>query len=149
MPVVQPTPAGRLWRWREAARPRPAPQPGLAGLRALGGQGRGGARAAPYPGRGGPVPGRCGAGLDRGGTGAGALAFVDAEIAADPGAAGRLQAILAAAAAKENTMLCRECGEPMFIEENGVSHHEGGSLDGIDYDRDADHVAVAEVEPGT
>jgi len=77
------------------------------------------------------------------------LAFVDAEIAADPGAAGRLQAILAAAAAKENTMLCRECGEPMFIEENGVSHHEGGGLDGIDYDRDADHVAVAEVEPGT
>jgi len=37
----------------------------------------------------------------------------------------------------------------MFIEENGVSHHEGGGLDGIDYDRDADHVAVAEVEPGT
>ncbi len=30
---------------------------------------------------------------------------------------------------------------------NGVSHHEGDGLDGIDYDRDADHVAVAEVEP--
>lgn len=77
------------------------------------------------------------------------LAFVDAETAVDSGTAGRLQAILVAAAAKENTMLCRECGEPMFIEEDGVSHHEGRGLDGIDYDRDADHIAVTEVEPET
>lgn len=75
------------------------------------------------------------------------LAFIDAEIAADPGAADRLRVALAERVAKENTMLCRECGEPMFIEDNGVSHHEGGGLDGIDYGRDADHVAVAEVEP--
>ena len=77
------------------------------------------------------------------------LAFVDAEITANPCVADRLRHALAAAAVKENTMLCRECGEPMFIEGNGVSHHEGGGMDGIDYDRDADHVAVAEVEPGS
>lgn len=40
--------------------------------------------------------------------------------------------------------LCRECGEPCFIdEESGTSHHgidhEAG---GIDYDADADHVAI-------
>ena len=35
----------------------------------------------------------------------------------------------------------------MFVEGNGVSDHEGGGLDRIDYDRDADHVAVAQVEP--
>ena len=46
-------------------------------------------------------------------------------------------------------MLCHECGEPMFIKEDGVSHHEGGGLDGIDYGRDNDHVAIAEVEPET
>lgn len=77
------------------------------------------------------------------------LAFVDAEIAADPGVANRLQAHLAERSARLDTMLCRECGKPMFIEDNGVSHHEGGGLDGIDYNRDADHVAVAEVEPGS
>lgn len=77
------------------------------------------------------------------------LAFVDAEIAADPGVADRLRARLAARAARLDTMPCRECGEPMFIGGDGVSHHEGGGLDGIGYGRDADHVAVAEVEPGT
>jgi len=48
-------------------------------------------------------------------------------------------------------MFCRYCGEPMTIEENGVSHHlydmkRPGALDAIDYDADADHVPVAEDE---
>lgn len=37
---------------------------------------------------------------------------------------------------------CRECGEPMFIEDDGVSHH--GAPDEIDHDADADHVAIAD-----
>ena len=39
-------------------------------------------------------------------------------------------------------LVCQECGEPMFIESDGVSHH--GTPDEIDYDADADHVALAE-----
>ena len=75
------------------------------------------------------------------------LAFVNREIGADPAVAGRLQAFLAEVSADPGEMLCRECGTAMFIEENGVSHHEGGGLDGIDYDLDLQHVAVAEREP--
>ena len=35
----------------------------------------------------------------------------------------------------------------MFIEDNGVSHHEGDGPDGIDHTLDGDHVAVADPEP--
>lgn len=41
---------------------------------------------------------------------------------------------------------CRECGEDMFIDEDGVSHHEEGG-GGINYDLDGQHVAVAQTEP--
>ena len=78
------------------------------------------------------------------------LSFVGQEIAADPAVAGRFGAFLATVSGKPDgtrDMLCRQCGKPMFIEESGVSHHEGGGLDGIDYTLDLDHVAVAEREP--
>ena len=78
------------------------------------------------------------------------LSFIGQEIAADPDAAGRFRAFLATVSGESDApeeMLCRECGERMFIEDNGVSHHEGGGLDGIDYRLDLDHVAVAEREP--
>lgn len=41
----------------------------------------------------------------------------------------------------DDTMCCNDCGQHMCIEANGVSHHldEDGE---IDYDTDADHVAV-------
>jgi hypothetical protein len=39
---------------------------------------------------------------------------------------------------------CRECGAAMFITETGVAHH--GAPDEIDYDADADHVALEEGE---
>ena len=78
------------------------------------------------------------------------LGFVGQEIAADPAVAARFRAFLATVSGGpdgSDEMLCRECGKPMFIEENGVSHHEGGGLDGIEYGLDLDHVAVAEREP--
>ncbi len=74
-------------------------------------------------------------------------AFLDREIAADQDVADRFRAFLTEVSGESSPMPCRECGEPMFVEDSGVSYHEGGGLDGIDYDRDADHVAVAEVEP--
>lgn len=75
------------------------------------------------------------------------LGFIGQEIAADPAAAGRFRAFLATVSGEPDEMLCRECGRPMFIEESGVSHHEGGGLDGIEYALDLDHVAIAEREP--
>ncbi len=78
------------------------------------------------------------------------LSFIGQEIAADPAVAGRFGAFLATVSSEldgPEEVLCRECGKPMFIEDNGVSHHEGGGLDGIDYTLDLDHVAVAEREP--
>ena len=40
---------------------------------------------------------------------------------------------------------CYQCGNPMRLDENGVSYHvdEDGN---IDHDQDADHVAYAEEE---
>lgn len=43
---------------------------------------------------------------------------------------------------------CGECGEECWVEDNGVSHHYGDSIDDIDYDLDADHVAVPYDENG-
>jgi hypothetical protein len=40
------------------------------------------------------------------------------------------------------TLLCRECGEEMLIDEHGISNHIIEGL--VDHDKDADHVAVAE-----
>lgn len=42
------------------------------------------------------------------------------------------------------TLLCRECGNEMQIDENGVSNHLDDGF--IDYDQDADHVAIADSE---
>ncbi len=78
------------------------------------------------------------------------LSLIGQEIAASPEVAGRFRAFLATVSGEldePDEMLCRECGKPMFIEDNGVSHHEGGGLDGIDYTLDLDHVAIAEREP--
>lgn len=42
-------------------------------------------------------------------------------------------------------LFCGECGREMWIEAgSGVSHHWGSTIDDIDYDLDADHVAYAE-----
>jgi hypothetical protein len=42
-------------------------------------------------------------------------------------------------------ILCRECGQEMEIVEGGISHHLTAAGD-VDHDRDADHVAVADLE---
>ena len=34
----------------------------------------------------------------------------------------------------------------MFIADAGTSHHWGSGMDGIDHDRDRDHVAIPEME---
>lgn len=40
---------------------------------------------------------------------------------------------------------CRECGDPCFVDEvSQTSHH--GSPDEIDYDADAEHVAIPEAD---
>ena len=39
-------------------------------------------------------------------------------------------------------MVCRECGRPMTIDANGVSNHYDADSEDIDYDADADHVAI-------
>jgi len=39
------------------------------------------------------------------------------------------------------TLDCDECGQEMFVDDDGVSHHVSDEHpDGIDYDADADHV---------
>lgn len=38
-------------------------------------------------------------------------------------------------------IFCVQCGEEMFIDSVGVSHHVGDGPDSIDYDADGDHVA--------
>lgn len=45
----------------------------------------------------------------------------------------------------EDELLCSECGQPCVVDDNGVAYHScDDSPDGIDYDVDADHVAVPE-----
>ncbi len=39
---------------------------------------------------------------------------------------------------------CSECGEDAFVTDDGVSHHSGDGMDGVDHDADADHVALVE-----
>jgi len=56
------------------------------------------------------------------------LGFIDGLIAADPGIAGRLCAHLAAVSATENDLHCRECGEPVFLTDTGISHHAGSGM---------------------
>jgi len=72
------------------------------------------------------------------------LGFIDSLITADPAVADQLRSYLAAISGEQDGMLCRECGEPVFIANSGTSHHVGRGLDGIDYDRDRDHTAVAD-----
>jgi hypothetical protein len=43
---------------------------------------------------------------------------------------------------------CIYCANPMFIDEFGVSHHIDQRDGGIDYDQDADHVAVLDKDFG-
>ena len=43
--------------------------------------------------------------------------------------------------------LCLECGEHMFVTDDGVSHHFSSTgLENIDHEADANHVARAEEE---
>lgn len=44
----------------------------------------------------------------------------------------------------DETTSCHECGNEMFIECSGVTHH--GTPSEIDYDADANHVAIADPE---
>ena len=74
------------------------------------------------------------------------LGFIDSLIAADPAIAAQLRSRLADVSATPDEMLCRECGEPVFVTDAGVSHHVGGGMDGIDWKRDRDHVAIPEKE---
>ncbi len=75
--------------------------------------------------------------------------FIDSLIGTDPSVAECLRAHLAAMAEAEREMFCGSCGNAMFITEDGISHHVGSSLQGIDHGRDRDHTAVAETEPET
>jgi len=80
------------------------------------------------------------------------LGFIDSLIAADPAVADQLRSHLADVSAEPDEVLCRECGAPMLAAEGGTSHHVGTGVDGIDYDRDRDHTAVADtgmLAPGT
>jgi hypothetical protein len=38
--------------------------------------------------------------------------------------------------------ICKECGDPMTIDSEGVSNHLDDGL--VDYDKDAEHVAIAD-----
>ncbi len=70
--------------------------------------------------------------------------FLDNLIKADPTIADQLRSHLADVSAEPDEILCRECGAPMFAAVGGTSHHVGAGVDGIDYDRDRDHTAVAD-----
>lgn len=74
------------------------------------------------------------------------LSFIGQETAANPAVAARVQAFLATVSAEPDGMSCRECGEPVFVTDCGISHHVGSGMDGIDYARDRDHVALPEEE---
>ena len=74
------------------------------------------------------------------------LSFVGQEIAADPAVATRFRTFLATVSAQPDEMACRECGEPVFVTDAGVSHHAGPGMDGIDHARDRDHTALPEKE---
>jgi hypothetical protein len=41
----------------------------------------------------------------------------------------------------EEPLDCHECGGPMMLTDTGISHHLLPGSDGIDWDRDLDHVA--------
>jgi hypothetical protein len=47
-------------------------------------------------------------------------------------------------------LYCRECGAPMAVNQDGTTNHllpsDSGHMDEVDYDRDADHVAILEEE---
>jgi len=75
------------------------------------------------------------------------LGFIDSLIAADAGVADRLRIHLTEVSAPSEDLVCRECGEQMWISDAGVSHHVGDGPDEIDYSRDRDHTAVADEEP--
>ena len=72
--------------------------------------------------------------------------FLDREIAADPAVADRFRAFLAevTVVAEPKKLLCRECGGEMWISDEGTSHHWGDNMGDTDYERDQDHVAIAD-----
>jgi hypothetical protein len=46
--------------------------------------------------------------------------------------------------ADPDALTCLDCGEPMFIGEDGEPNHVGDGLDGIDHEADAHHVAISD-----
>lgn len=74
------------------------------------------------------------------------LSFIGQEIAAHPAVAARFRTFLATVSAEPDEVLCRECGEPVFVTDAGVSHHVGNGMGGIYHARDRDHVALPEEE---
>lgn len=46
----------------------------------------------------------------------------------------------------ESYLYCRTCGASMFVTGVGVAHHGADDPPGVDFDADADHVAVPEAE---
>ena len=74
------------------------------------------------------------------------LGFIDSLIAADPAVVGHLRSRLTDVSATSDDMLCRECGEPVFVTDTGIPRRVGGGMDGINYARDRDHVAFPEEE---
>lgn len=49
--------------------------------------------------------------------------------------------------AEDDKDACTECGEPMFVTDDGIAHHrDDDTPDGIDHDADEDHVALRESE---
>lgn len=44
---------------------------------------------------------------------------------------------------QKSALACTECGEEMWIADDGTSYHLGDGYDDIDHDLDADHVALA------
>ena len=47
----------------------------------------------------------------------------------------------------ENEDECTECGEPMFVTDEGIAHHrDEDAPDGIDHDADEDHVPLRDTD---
>ena len=83
------------------------------------------------------------------------LRFVGQEIPVDPAVGARFRAFMATISAEPDEMLCRECGEPVFVTDIEVSLDVGSGMDGINHGRDlaethsvcgCDHVALPEKE---
>lgn len=47
---------------------------------------------------------------------------------------------------EDDRLYCVECGEEVWLDDHEVAYHTGDGPDGIDYDADADHVAIPDVD---